>query len=344
MEFNMLFNVVRELKVTKLFMKSIMAVLFLFLVISCEKKKEESLASTFMEVNSPFLSAVDFTSENEYFLPQNYVSGNMSAWDELRNYQPSNESDESFASCLTNFKFRTKSANTLILGGEENIAKCAAAAMSGSGFSIETYEIKTYVEITCTGIDLSQFDGQEATETVTDQIETVCGNVNHSLLSNSQLITISSYTSNGTTSKSSMIIQSARITATGEACAETFNASQWTRSNGCSYSQKLHYTISPSSVYQGKDSITKITYNDLIGSDTKTDPFYVSGNSDLYLMGWQGNITYLGVETPPNWSLTKEGTTVTGTLSPTQLLGIPEPSHWLSKLLPARLRYGFSGN
>lgn len=297
----------------------IIFVISLFFV-SCIKKDEDSTSrSSFQAIDAPFLTAADFTSTNELYLSSSAISAEVSSTRELWNYKASSDSSStSIDNCYNNFKYKLKTSDTIQLGGSEDITACISAGMTDSSdLTLSLYKVKAFIEIQCVGVDLSAFDNQNIAS-VSNQIDDVCGLHTVHILNETEFDIDVKIESNGSTSYRAWYkLTQANIDGQGNSCVHTFDGTQWLL-NGCVSFTKTHYYDSlPDSSKNGKDEITRVTDNNLVRSTTITDPFFISGSKDLYLQGWSGSVTYSGVNSNAAWSVTKDGVTLTGSLTPT---------------------------
>jgi len=297
--------------------KNLWIIVLILSIISCIKKEEDSSTAVFQPVTASFLSVSDFTSNNENVIDQTALATGLYGVSDLWHYYSSSDNSVDASSCLKNFKINMITTDSFYVGGEEDITSCIAAALASTPeIKINKSKTKVYTQIKCAGVDLSQFSGQAITNTLSDQIEAVCGTATRSKFTNSINEADITITISGNSTRSSTITTSANMTTSGEACTETFDGTNWTRNSGCTEYSIEHYLIDPDG-REGKDEITKVTFNNLVMSNTATDPFFVSGTADLYYLGWQGTVTYNGVSSNANWSMIKDGVTATGTLSAT---------------------------
>lgn len=307
--------------------------------LACEKKKEDA-SESFREITAPFLTASDFSSTNELTHTQSEITSLMSSWEELWNYKTTSGTNSSttidLTSCFSNFKFKSKATDTLYIGGAEDLTSCVSPLITSSGYTLSKFNIQSYAEIKCDGIDLSQFAGRATSKTIGEQIETACGTAPHSFLSNQLIEVTASIKSNGGLNYTdSSISTSAYMNADGTSCHNSFDGTNWIVTNGCTNYEKTHYAANSLTGQTDHDAIKIMASNNLIDSNVDTDPFFVSGGFDLYRGGWQGSITYSGVNNPAVWSMSKDGVTTTGTLNPTLYpFEISTKSGWLRKMKP----------
>jgi hypothetical protein len=300
-------------------------ILLLSNLLACDKKKEDEASEGFQEVNAAFLTSTDFESSNEVALSETDVKSQISSWADLWHYKAPTGTVTSLSSCFQNFKLKIKNTDTLYYGGSEDITACVASIYGSPGMTLNKYKVKVFLELQCEGIDLSQYNNRVSTDGIGDEIETTCGTAPRSVISNSIAEIDFTYSSVNTSSAD----YSALMSNTGGSCSESFDGTNWLPANNCREYSRQHSIANANSLLVGKDDIKRMNYNNLVVSPNDTDPFFVSGSFDLYWNGWQGSVTYNGVNTPATWTMSKNGLTTTGTLNPsTYLFSQNKKSGW----------------
>lgn len=294
--------------------------LLLSVLAACDKEKNiNSSSSSFQEVASSFLTISNFTSSNEFAAASSELSSEMSSWSELWNYKAST-SDSSTDSCFTNFKIKLLASDSVQIGGAEDITACINEKTSVQGLVLTKLKMKLFIQLQCEGADLSSFQTQSMSNSTFSDLETACNHSTVHILKQSESESDVSITFGGTTFRTWTLTQQATMNSQSNTCTYTFDGTNWVM-NDCTQYTKTHYYDNTSDTSKiDKDEITWLTDNNIIRTTTFTDPFFVSGTRTIYFQGWNGSITYNGVNTNASWSLTKDGDTLSGSISPNFLL------------------------
>ncbi len=211
------------------------------------------------------------------------------------------------------------SGDTISFGLQRDVAACYEKALKeamagGEGtdnvsIKVDRMLFKFFLTVTCTGKDLSSYDGrsfEEISETE-DDFECEAG----SMLTNFSMDASTRISYQGKSMVSAILSQSFSGNASGEGCAYTKTETESTQADGCMEIESNSDSQSGDGANESSSEYTKFTSTGLKG--TKGGTYHSAGSKAFVINNWTGTLTFTSASTPPTYEASAGSLSASGT-------------------------------
>lgn len=172
---------------------------------------------------------------------------------------------------------------------------------NGSKIEFKEYKVTVYMSVSCVDQDLSSYDGKSWTEFLeVAQSESLCSNVG-SVLLNVKSNTTQTFTneSTGATVTIKNVTASSMSGSKGAPCSIVREGQKLRFASGCT---SVNLTSSTGGATPQID-YTKRSFGDVSWQDSKEVSWYGSGTMQLSFNNWSGEVTFVGSDVAPQYTL-----------------------------------------
>ncbi|RYZ56871.1 MAG: hypothetical protein EOP07_11520 [Proteobacteria bacterium] len=289
-------------------MKISLALMVTLLAISCSDSKDDKQTTT----TAPFsLAASDLAApSNIQLLNETEVKAAVESADLHANDADSSSEeggDACFDALLATAFVPTINGTVIRINSRIDASDCIRKQATAAGVTVNAMSAVYSFDVTydCTGKDLSSLKGKALDADF--NAEEFCSNGLKGKV-NTRSDLISNYTIQGQAINTSTVSIDATSTASNDLCTVTANGASRGQSNCINISKTISTGTDAEVSYQ------KLISNNLVWTPSSNNEFYTSGTMTATFNDWNGTITFSGATTPPAYTLTKGGATVTGTV------------------------------